>query len=64
MKNNGVGYGKISTRAQASWRKALAGVRLQIATGKIKVTQQSPPAYGYGLCVYRKGRVSIPPLPV
>ena len=43
VKNNGVGYGKISTRAQASWRKALAGVRLQIASGKIKVTQQSPP---------------------
>jgi basic membrane protein A and related proteins len=46
VKNNGVGYGKISTRTQASWRKALAGVRLQIATGKIKVTQQSPPASG------------------
>src|SRR5580765_2937816 len=26
VKNNGVGYGKISTRTQASWRKALAGV--------------------------------------
>jgi basic membrane protein A and related proteins len=46
VKNNGVGYGKISSRTQASWRKALAGVRLQIATGKIKVTQQSPPASG------------------
>jgi basic membrane protein A len=46
VKNGGVGYGKISTRTQASWRKALAGVRLQIATGKIKVTQQSPPASG------------------
>ena len=46
VKNGGVGYGRISTRTQASWRKALAGVRLQIATGKIKVTQQSPPASG------------------
>jgi len=46
VKNGGVGYGKISSRTQASWRKALAGVRLQIATGKIKVTQQSPPASG------------------
>ncbi len=43
VKNNGVGYGKISTRAQPSWRKAMAGLRLQIATGKIKVTAQSPP---------------------
>ena len=43
VKNNGVGYGKLSTAVQPSWRKALAGVRLQIATGKIKVTQQSPP---------------------
>ena len=46
VKNNGVGYGKISSRAQASWRKALAGIRLQIATGKIKVTATSPPASG------------------
>ena len=43
VKNGGVGYGKLSTAVQPSWRKALAGVRLQIATGKIKVTQQSPP---------------------
>ena len=56
VKNGGVGYGKISTRTQASWRKALAGVRLQIASGKIKVTQQSPPAVGLGLRVHRKGR--------
>ena len=46
VKNNGVGYGKISSRTQASWRKALAGIRLQIATGKIKVTAKSPPASG------------------
>jgi basic membrane protein A len=43
VKNNGVGYGKISTRAQPSWRKALAGVRARIASGRIKVTQQAPP---------------------
>jgi basic membrane protein A and related proteins len=43
VKNNGVGYGRLSTRVQPSWRKALAGVRLQIATGKIKVTAQAPP---------------------
>jgi basic membrane protein A len=46
VKNGGVGYGKISTRAQPSWRKALANVRAQIASGKIKVTQQAPPAGG------------------
>jgi len=46
VKNGGVGYGKIYSRTQASWRKALANVRAQIASGKIKVTQQSPPASG------------------
>jgi basic membrane protein A and related proteins len=46
VKNGGVGYGKISSRAQASWKKALAGIRLQIATGKIKVTATAPPASG------------------
>jgi len=46
VKNGGVGYGRISSRTQASWRKALAGIRLQIATGKIKVTATVPPASG------------------
>jgi basic membrane protein A and related proteins len=43
VKNNGVGYGKISSRAQPSWRKAIESVRKQIVSGKIKVTAQSPP---------------------
>ena len=43
VKNGGVGYGKISTRAQPSWRKAIESIRTQIASGKIKVTAQSPP---------------------
>ena len=46
VKNGGVGYGKISTRAQPSWRKAIESVRKQIAAGTIKVTQQAPPATG------------------
>ncbi|MBA3347854.1 MAG: BMP family ABC transporter substrate-binding protein [Actinobacteria bacterium] len=43
-KNNGVGYGAISKRAQPSWSKAVASIRAQIVSGKIKVTAQSPPA--------------------
>jgi basic membrane protein A len=43
VKNGGVGYGKISTKAQASWKKAVEAIRLQIASGKIKVTAQAPP---------------------
>jgi basic membrane protein A and related proteins len=46
VKNGGVGYGRISSRAQASWKKAVAGIRLQIATGKIKVTATAPPPSG------------------
>jgi basic membrane protein A and related proteins len=46
VKNGGVGYGRLSAAVQPSWRKALVGVRAQIATGKIKVTQQAPPATG------------------
>ena len=46
LRNGGVGYGKISTRAQASWKKAVESVRVQIATGKIKVTAQTPPKTG------------------
>jgi basic membrane protein A len=41
--NDGVGYGKVSSRAQASWKKAIESVRKQIASGKIKVTAQAPP---------------------
>jgi len=48
VKNGGVGYGKISSRAQPSWRKAIESVRKQIVSGKIKVTVQSPPASGGG----------------
>ena len=43
VKNGGVGYGRLSTGVQPSWRRALLGVRAQIATGKIKVTQTAPP---------------------
>ena len=43
VKNNGVGYGRISRRAQPAWRKAIESIRKQIASGKIKVTAQSPP---------------------
>ena len=44
VKNGGVGYGKLSTRVQPSWRRALLGVRAQIATGKIKNIPTVPPA--------------------
>ena len=65
MKNSGVGYGKISSRAQPVVEEGLADVRAQIATGKIKVTAATPPpANGLRNRVYRKGRVSSPPLPV
>jgi basic membrane protein A len=43
VKNNGVGYGKISTRIPAAWKKELESIRKQIASGKIKVTAQTPP---------------------
>ena len=43
VKNDGVGYGKISSRAQASWKTAVESIRKQIASGKIKVTVQAPP---------------------
>jgi len=43
VRNGGVGYGKISSRAQPAWTKALESVRKQIATGKIKVTATTPP---------------------
>jgi basic membrane protein A len=44
VKTGGVGYGRISSRAQPSWRKALANVRNQIATGKIRGIPVTPPA--------------------
>ncbi len=43
VKNNGVGYGRISTRIPPAWKKELASIRSQIASGKIKVTAQNPP---------------------
>jgi basic membrane protein A and related proteins len=43
VKNNGVGYGKISTRIPPAWKKELESIRQQIASGRIKVTAQSPP---------------------
>jgi basic membrane lipoprotein Med (substrate-binding protein (PBP1-ABC) superfamily) len=44
VKNGGVGYGKISSRAQLSWKKAVESIRKQIADGKIKGIPQAPPA--------------------
>jgi basic membrane protein A and related proteins len=44
VKNGGVGYGKISPRAQKSWAKAVEAIRKQIADGKIKGIPQAPPA--------------------
>jgi basic membrane protein A and related proteins len=44
VRNGGVGYGRISTTAQPSWKKAVESVRKQIVAGTIKVTAQSPPA--------------------
>jgi basic membrane protein A len=46
VKNNGVGYGKVSTKASPAWRKAVESIRVQIASGKIKVTAQVPPKTG------------------
>jgi basic membrane protein A len=43
VKNGGVGYGKISTKAQPAWKKAVEAIRLKIASGAIKVTAQAPP---------------------
>ena len=44
VKNGGVGYGKISTRAQPAWRTAVENIRKQIASGAIKGIPQAPPA--------------------
>jgi basic membrane protein A and related proteins len=43
VKNGGVGYGKISTRAQPAWRTAVENIRKQIAAGTIKGIPQAPP---------------------
>ena len=44
VKNGGVGYGKISTRISPALKTAVENIRKQIASGKIKVTVQAPPA--------------------
>ena len=44
VKTNGVGYGKISSRIAPALKTAVENIRKQIASGKIKVTAQSPPA--------------------
>ena len=44
VKNDGVGYGKISKKAQPSWAKAVESIRKQIVSGKIKGIPQAPPA--------------------
>jgi basic membrane protein A len=44
VKNNGVGYGKISNKISPALKTAVENIRKQIASGKIKVTVQSPPA--------------------
>ena len=66
MKNGGVGYGKISHGGLSRRGARLSpAVRLQIATGKIKVTAQSPPPiHGLEHAFTGRGGVSIPPLPV
>ena len=43
VKNGGVGYGKISRRAQPAWAKAVESIRKQIAAGTIKGIPQAPP---------------------
>jgi basic membrane protein A len=44
VKTNGVGYGKISNKIAPALKTAVENIRKQIASGKIKVTAQSPPA--------------------
>ena len=43
VKNGGVGYGKISPRISPALKTAVENIRKQIASGKIKVTVQTPP---------------------
>ena len=42
VKNNGVGYGKISTRIAPALKAAVESIRKQIASGKIKVIGRRP----------------------
>ena len=44
VKNGGVGYGKISPRVSAKLKTDVANIQKQIASGKIVVRRQSPPA--------------------
>jgi basic membrane lipoprotein Med (substrate-binding protein (PBP1-ABC) superfamily) len=44
VKNGGVGYGKISSRVSAKLKTEVANIQKQIASGKIVVRRQSPPA--------------------
>ena len=44
VKTDGVGYGKISNKIAPALKTAVENIRKQIASGKIKVTAQSPPA--------------------
>ncbi|HUQ23651.1 MAG TPA: BMP family ABC transporter substrate-binding protein [Gaiellaceae bacterium] len=44
VKTNGVGYGKISNKIAPALKTAVENIRKQIASGKIKVTAQAPPA--------------------
>ncbi len=44
VKTGGVGYGKISTKISTALKAEVESIRKQIVAGKIKVTQQSPPA--------------------
>ncbi len=44
VKTGGVGYGKLSSRVPGNLKKGIESIRMQIASGKIKVRQQSPPA--------------------
>ena len=44
VKNGGVGYGKVSPRVSAKLKLDVANIQKQIASGKIVVRRQSPPA--------------------
>jgi len=46
VKTNGVGYGKISNKISGALKKEIESIRTQIASGKIKVNAQVPPATG------------------
>jgi len=44
VKNNGVGYGRISNRISPALKRAVENIRKQIAAGTIKGIPQAPPA--------------------